>query len=66
MVSVMRRLGIRRLDPLDLGSLQRARLQLHLLPHPLDGFCLLDHHAVQFLDLMFEMRDVRFEAGKAL
>ncbi len=61
----MRRLGIVRFRLLDKGALDGLRLQLHLLAQPLDDLALLDHHAIQLLNLMFEMRDVRLEAGEA-
>ena len=57
----MRRLLVVRLDAFQFQGFHRARLALNLFFQPLQQFPLLDDDAVQLLDLMFEMCDMRFE-----
>jgi hypothetical protein len=63
---IMRRLGDVGLDALEFLRLQRGGLLLHFLLQPLDKPALLDDDAVELLDLMFEVRDVRFEPLQSL
>jgi hypothetical protein len=57
----MRRLGIVVLDAFQFQRLHRGRLPLNFLLQSLQPFALLDHDAVQLLDLMFEMGNVGFK-----
>jgi hypothetical protein len=58
---MMRRLGIVRLDAFQFNRFHRGRLALNFLLQSFEQFILPGHHVVQLLDLMFEMRDVRFK-----
>ena len=58
---MMRRLEIVRLDAFQFNRLHRGRLALNFLLQSLQPFALLDDDAVQLLDLVFEVRDVRFK-----
>jgi len=55
---VMRRLGIIRLDAFHLDRFHRGRLALDFLLQTFKQFILPGHHAIQLLDLMFEMGDM--------
>jgi hypothetical protein len=57
----MRRFLIIRLDALQLQRFHRARLALDIFFQALQQFALLDDDAVQLLDLVFEVREVRFK-----
>jgi hypothetical protein len=57
----MRRLLVIRLDALQLHRLHRGGLALDFLFQPVQQPALLDDHAIQLLDLVFEMRKVRFK-----
>ena len=57
----MRRLLIVRLDAFKFQRFHRARLPLDIFFQALQQFALLDDDAVQLLDLMFEVREVRLQ-----
>ncbi len=57
----MRRFGDVRLDALQFQRLHGGGLPLDFFFQPLQQFALLNDHAVQLLDLMFEMREVRLQ-----
>ena len=57
----MRRLDVVRLDAFQFQRLHRAGLALDFFFQPLQQLALLDDDAVQLLDLMFEMREVRLQ-----
>jgi len=57
----MRRLDVVGLDAFEFQRFHCARLALDFFFQPLQQFALLDDDAVQLLDLVFEVRDVRFK-----
>ena len=57
---IMRRLGVVAFDALQFQRFHRARLPLDFLFQTLQQLALLDDDAVQLLDLMFEVCEVRF------
>jgi hypothetical protein len=57
----MRRFLVVRLDALQLQRLHGGGLALNLLLQAFEQFDLLDDDRVQLFDLMFEVREVRFE-----
>jgi len=57
----MRRLLVVRLDAFQLQRFHRAGLPLDFLFQALQQFALLDDDAVQLLDLVFQVSDVRFK-----
>jgi len=57
----MRRLGVGGFDAFKFQGFHRGRLALDFLFQSFQQFVLRGHYVVQLLDLMFEMRDVRFE-----
>ena len=63
---MMWRLGIIGIDAFQLDRFHRGRLALDFLLQSLKQFILPGHHAVQLLDLMFEMGNVRFELSDPL
>jgi hypothetical protein len=62
----MRWLGIVRLDTFQFNRFHRGRLALDFLFQSLKQFVLFGHHVIQLLDLMFKMRDVRFDTFESL
>jgi hypothetical protein len=61
---VMRRLGVVGLDVIHFNRLHRSRLAQDFFFHALQKFPLRDDHAVQLLDLMFQVREVGFDFGE--
>lgn len=57
----MRRFGIGGLDAVEFDAFQRPGLSLQLLLQLFAEFALFDEHGIHLLDLMFQVRDVRFE-----
>ena len=57
----MRRLRVVGLNAFQFQRFHRARLPLDFLFQTLQQFALLNDHAVQLLNLVFEMREVRLQ-----